>query len=338
MMTPTRRIAWRVPRASVLFALVGVAGACSADEPTVVRHGDENPDPAQAVFVTSDIPRFWAAYDAGGSTGLAAPFQSEYLSRASTGLATFIASRNVTATSLATMVRTFPRYFADIRPNTLRLATDDALLGRMRDGYVRIKEIYPAAVFPPVTFLIGRFSTGGTTTGAGMLVGLEFYALGSATPLDELNQFQRDNVRPLDSLPIIVAHEHAHILQERARGIFVRLNKNLLEQTLLEGGADFVGELVSHGNINARLWDYAIPREAALWAEFQNAMHGSTVSRWLYNQGSATPDRPGDLGYFIGYRIAEAYYNRMADKRAAVRDIIEIRNADQFVTQSGYSP
>ena len=338
MTAPRRTLRTLMHRNLMLATLVGAATACGGDEPTVVRHGDENPDPAQAVFVTSDIPRFWAAYDAGGSTGLAAPFQSEYLSRASSGLATFIASRNVTATSLATMVRNFPRYFADIRPNTLRLAADAALIGRMRDGYVRMKEIYPTAVFPPVTFLIGRFSTGGTTTGAGMLVGLEFYALGSTTPVDELNQFQRDNVRPLDSLPIIVAHEHVHILQERARGIFVRLNKNLLEQSLLEGSADFVGELVSHGNVNARLKEFGIPREAALWAEFQNAMHGTNISRWLYNQGSATPDRPGDLGYFIGYRIAEAYYNRMTDKRAAVRDIIEIRNADQFVTQSGYSP
>ena len=47
---------------------------------------------------------------------------------------------------------------------------------------------------------------------------------------------------------------------------------------------------------------------------------------------------PGDLGYFIGYRIAEAYYAKQADKVAALRDIIEIRNADDFLTRSGYSP
>jgi uncharacterized protein YjaZ len=88
------------------------------------------------------------------------------------------------------------------------------------------------------------------------------------------------------------------------------------------------------------LWTFAIPREAALWQEFKGAMRGTDVTRWLYNQGSstATPDHPGDLGYFIGYRIAEAYYAKQTDKVAALRDIIEIRDADDFLARSGYSP
>jgi uncharacterized protein YjaZ len=137
---------------------------------------------------------------------------------------------------------------------------------------------------------------------------------------------------------MIVAHEHVHILQGRAGGIFGRPNKNLLELSLIEGSADFIGELVSGGNINARIRGYALPREAQLWSEFRADMRGTDVSRWLYNQGASTGDRPGDLGYFVGYRIAESYYNRTADKRAAVRAIIEISDAEQFLTQSGYAP
>jgi len=338
-MMSTHRCLWCARRSLLSMASVVVwSASCGDGDSTGPEPAGEVADPAQAVFVTSDIPNFWAAYDAGGSGGASGPFQTDYLNRASTGLRDFIGLRNLTAASLASMVRAFPRYFTDIRPQTLRLATDATLQNRMREGYRRIKDVYPTAVFPPVTFLIGRFSTGGTTSSNGMLVGLEFYALGPNTPTDELNQFQRDNVRPLDSLPIIVAHEHVHILQVRARGLMSRSNKNLLEQSLLEGSADFIGELASSGNINARVRAYAIPREAELWAEFRPVMHGTDVSRWLYNQGSTTSDRPGDLGYFIGYRIAEAYYNRTADKRAAVRDIIEVRDADQFLAQSGYAP
>ena len=232
----------------------------------------------------------------------------------------------------------YPRYFADIRASTLRLANDATVQGRMRDGYRRIKSMYAPAVFPPVTFLIGRFSTGGTTSTNGMLVGLEFFSITPTTPLDELGQFQRDNVRPLDSLPVIVAHEHAHILQAHAGGLLSKQSKNLLDQSLIEGSADFIAYLVTGANSNGRLWQYAIPREAALWAEFKSDMRGTDLSRWLYNQGSATADRPGDLGYFIGYRIAEAFYNRTADKNLAVRAIIEVANSDLFLTQSGYSP
>src|SRR4051812_13657994 len=78
--------------------------------------------------------------------------------------------------------------------------------------------------------------------------------------------------------------------------------------------------------------------EPSLWDDFKNEMHGTDVSRWLYNQGTstATPTRPGDLGYFIGYRIVEAYYQKQSDKVAALRDIIEIRDADAFLAASGY--
>jgi hypothetical protein len=323
-------------RSTLWLAALILVAACGSD-PTGPE-GSFPTDADQAVFVTSDIENFWRAYDAGGASGTTSAFQTEYLDRASPGLRDFIASRNLTAASLSQMVRAYPRYFASIRANTLRLSSEATVLGRVRAGYGRLKEMYSAAVFPPVTFLIGRFSTGGTASQSGMLIGTEFFATGPSTPLDELGPFQRDNVKPLDSLPIIIAHEHVHILQARATGITTPLNQTLLRHALLEGSADFIGELVSGGNLNARLRAYAIPREAALWAEFQSQMNGTDVSRWLYNQGSTTGDRPGDLGYFIGYRIAQAYYDRTSDKRAAVRAIIEITNAQQFLSASGYAP
>ena len=326
----------RTHRRAGLVALLMVAAACSSDKAT--SPSNDLTDPERAVFVTSDIARFWKAYDGGGAGGASAPFQTEYLDRASPGLSDFIASRNVTAASLAGMVRAYPRYFADIRASTLRLANDADVQSRIRDGYRKIKGMYPPAVFPPVTFLIGRFSTGGTTSASGMLVGLEFYATSSTTPLDELPKFQRDNVRPLDSLPVIVAHEHTHILQGRAGGIASRRNKTLLDQSLMEGGADFVAYVITGGNINARLQPYAIPREHALWTEFKSMMHGTDISQWIYNQGSDTGDRPGDLGYFIGFRIAESFYSRTSDKRLALQAIIDISDSDLFLSQSGYDP
>jgi hypothetical protein len=325
---PTRR--WWIALGCVLLT------ACGSDKSTAPA--TDIADPEKAVFVTSDIEHFWKAYDDGGASGATAPFQTEYLDRASQGLADFIASRNLTAASLAAVVRAYPRYFADIRASTMRLATDGAVQGRIRDGYRKVRDLYAPSVFPLVTFLIGRFSTGGTTSTNGMLVGLEFYAVTASTPLDELGQFQRDNVRPLDSLPVIVAHEHTHILQARAGGIATHRTKTLLEQALMEGSADFVGYLITGGNINARLRSYALPCEHDLWTEFKAAMHGTDVSRWLYNQGSATADRPGDLGYIIGYRIAEAFYERTSDKRLALRAIIEVSDSDTFLAQSGYAP
>ncbi|MEO8620016.1 MAG: DUF2268 domain-containing putative Zn-dependent protease [bacterium] len=326
-----------------VLLLVLATGCGSSDVPTgsvATTTPTGSDDPASAQIITSDIAHFWAAYDAGGKTGSASAFQGQYLNGASAGLKDFIVLRGVTGQSLAQMVAAYPRYFASIRASNLALATDGVTVARIRANFGIIKTLYPASVFPPVTLLVGRFSTGGTTSSNGMLVGSEFYSITANTPLDELQQFQHDNVHLIDSLPIIVAHEHAHILQARARGVFTHSNKTLLEQTLMEGGADFIGERSSGGNINGRLAVFGVSNEAALWADFRTAMRGTDVSRWLYNQGTAgaTADRPGDLGYFIGYRIVAAYYARQSDKVAALRDIIEIKDADDFLARSGYAP
>jgi len=319
------------------LALLLLALGCTDGKGPTAPTGTDN-DPSAAQVITTDIGHFWAAYDAGGKAGSQAAFQSGYLDVASPGLRDFIGSRSVTASSLATMVTAYPAYFASIRQSNLALQTDGATVSLIRANYATIKSLYPAAAFPPVTLLVGRFSTGGTTSANGMLIGTEFYSLAPNTPTNELKTFQRDNVQPVEYIPVIVAHEHAHILQLRASPFNGRSNKNLLEQALLEGGADFIGQQSSGANINQRVWPYAVPMEAALWTEFRAAMHGTDVSAWLYNQGSTTADRPGDLGYFIGYRIAEAYYAKMTDKRAALRDIIEVDDADLFLAKSGYAP
>jgi uncharacterized protein YjaZ len=319
------------------FLLLAGAVACGSTDSTSPTVAVD--DPAQAQFVSSDLTNFWAAYDAGGRTGNSSVFQSMYLDHASPGLKSFIASRSLTGQVLASVVTTYPRYFASIESTDLQLTGESAVIAQIRSNYSHIKQLYPAAAFPPVTFLVGRFSTGGTTTATGLLIGTEFYSMSSSTPTDELNLFEKTNVKPLDSLPIIVAHEHVHALQLRvSNGIQTHSNKTLLEWALIEGSADFVGSLSSGGNINAWMFPYALANEHALWVDFSAAMHGTDISQWLYKQTMPPPGRPGDLGYFIGYRIAESYYNSSADKTAALRDIIEVRDGDAFLSLSKYSP
>jgi hypothetical protein len=319
----------------LLLALLAAACGESTAPPPAELYA---PDPADAVFVTSDIDNFWRGYDAFRRSGNVSGFQSEYLDRASPGLRDFIQARALTATSLGQMVNAFRQYFDAIRPNTLRLATQAALLDEIRQNFARIEALYPASVYPPVTFLIGRFSTGGTIRQSGMLIGAEFFAIDADTPLQELGAFQRATVRPLDSIPLIVAHEHAHILQTRFGSITRQPTLTLLSASLAEGAADFLAEIAAGSHPNKHIHAYGLAHEAALWAEFIQVMNGTDISDWLYNQGSTTDGRPGDLGYFIGYRVTQAYHNKATDKTAAIREIIEVSNPVAFLAASGYSP
>ena len=66
-------------------------------------------------------------------------------------------------------------------------------------------------------------------------------------------------------------------------------------------------------------------------------MFGTTTKSWLYNvQG--TDELPSDLDYWTGYRSPRSYYDRAADKRAAVRSMLEGGNAKAFLEASGWNP
>ena len=334
---------WRcaLARARTLAFAAGLAfalPACSHDSTgpgESVTPGVLVSDPAAAELSVADVQHFWAAFDEYQRTKSSSAFSTLYLGQATAGLKDFAQKRTITADAVAQMVNAFPRYFGAGRPASTRLANGE-LTPAIRAGFFAIKALYPAAVFPTVTFAIGRFSTGGTIANNRILIGSEFNLADDGVPTDELTSFARTNAKPLSSLPIIVAHEHVHILQSRASGIFGR--STLLEQALSEGIADFIGEQVSGGNINAWQRPYFLAHEHELWVQFQSQMSGTDVSQWLYNQGTATGERPGDLGYVMGYQIAKAYYDRAANKTQAVKDIIEVQNAATFVTASGYNP
>jgi uncharacterized protein YjaZ len=65
-------------------------------------------------------------------------------------------------------------------------------------------------------------------------------------------------------------------------------------------------------------------------------MNGREFGDWLYQ--ASERGRPRDLGYFIGYRIAESFYRTMANKNAAMSQIIAARNVKRILELSGYNP
>ena len=57
---------------------------------------------------------------------------------------------------------------------------------------------------------------------------------------------------------------------------------------------------------------------------------------WLWKK-PADPEQPQDLGYAIGARIVEAYYQQASDKRKAAQKIMAITDYPAFLKNSGYA-
>lgn len=314
----------RISFAGILAAFV-IAGCQSSTGPGMTT----SPETARLVY--DDIARFWIAFDKIQSSVDTLPLRVDYLNPGTPGLKDFTDARWRNARTLTLMVWPRRSYYQSIRQNSL---TANAFEPEIRAAFRQLADMYPGAVFPDVYFAIGGMGTGGTTSGRGLLIGTELYSLSPASPLDDLTPWQRSVVRPANVLPAVVVHELIHYQQR-----YGTTSRTLLAQSIIEGSADFLSELITSKTINGHLEAYGADREAALWREFEVAMNGNDVSRWLYNGGNVTDStaRPADLGYWIGSRITRAYYERTPDKRAAVRDILTIRDFSDFLSRSGYA-
>jgi len=249
------------------------------------------------------------------------------------GMSELLAGYNLDAA-----VRRRPRFFAAIRSTTLAVDTARSVKDAIRRAYHRLAELYPEATFPPVYFVIGQLTSGGTVSDAGQLIGMEMHARSNDTPVDELTPWERQVVGPLDALPGIVAHELIHSEAALARTGIQQAGepKTLLAKSLDEGCASFLGQLISNGTI-ANANAYGMAHEGELWREFQPEMNGTSTDNWLY-QGDRSKDRPADLGYFVGSRICQSYYEHANDKHAAVVEILRMSDPTAFVRQSKYAP
>jgi uncharacterized protein YjaZ len=53
--------------------------------------------------------------------------------------------------------------------------------------------------------------------------------------------------------------------------------------------------------------------------------------------GSPIEGGPNDLGYFMGYRICQSYYEQAEDKTAAIAAILTTKDVNALLEASGYA-
>lgn len=292
-------------------------------------HPDVTSNPDDAPLITEDIGRFWQAFDRSRPGFDAGVLDELYLRRASPGLRAFLRRRIYGPGQLGTVLRRAPRFYESIRESTLRIGEMEP---RIREAFRTLKRIYPEAVFPPVYFVVGRLNCGGARTDRVVVIGAEMYGRTPDTPTDELSDWLREVLQPVEAIPHVVSHELIHFLQ-RGSGE----TPGLLFAALREGAADFLAEKISGRHVNETVHDWASSRENELWLEFHANRNSRDYSGWLYG-GNSEQGRPADLGYWMGYRIVEAYWRRAKDKRRAVREILHLEEdgAEGFLQASGY--
>ncbi|WP_041735553.1 gliding motility protein GldB-related protein [Dyadobacter fermentans] len=289
-----------------------------------------NSDPAQVRIVTDDIYRFWDAYDKANTDSghVREVFQQFYFDMASPGMKDYMGAKVSSIDYFLKHIRSAPLFYQAIRKATLQI---DDFRKDFQCSFVAFKEIYPAAKFPDIYFVMGAFTSGGTVSDAGLLIGLNQVCLSDDTPVAEFDSKKRNLLSESKFLPNLIAHELIHFQQQG-----MRRDTTTLSHSIKEGMADFLGELISGRTANHRLFEWAKGKEKNIWMRFKKDMYLNRSSDWIANSDRSNAGDLPDQGYWVGYQICKAYYDKAPDKKQAVVEMLNIRDYNLFLKLSGW--
>ncbi len=281
---------------------------------------------------TLDISNFWNAFDqlkeAKTKRDSIRIIQEEYIDRSSDYFKDFLKVRNFTAEEYIKVISLYPKFWNSVRPLTEAIASQKDQIDRIFKEY---QAIIPGFRQPNICFAIGCLRTGGTTSKGLILIGSEIAASDASVDKSEMSGWLERVIGNSGDIVSMIAHETVHTQQ------FNRKRSNLLTAVLTEGIADFITLEFLNLNINQKIFQYGATHECTLWKAFEEDLknHPKDHRRWLY-QGNKVKDRPADLGYFIGYKIAKAYYEKQSDKRKAIRTLMNVKKYKKIYKKSKY--
>jgi len=267
-----------------------------------------------------DVDRFYKVYDAAGGHPTADQLQHDYIDPGSEGLHHLAKVRNVSGAAIAKTLAEHPEIYSDAKRC---MAVLPHVRERLEVVLRKLGDLYPQAKFPPVTIAVGR----------GKPVAVGSPAFGVQIGLEALCATNWMNPNVEDRFVHVIAHEYAHVQQ--ARALEDDEHPTVLEVSLVEGAADFTAELIS-GEVSSYQFVASMKgREKDVETAFVSDEDKTDLSKWLYN---GTREKPGDLGYWVGYRIVKSYYQHADDKRRAFREILEMTDPKAFLAKSGWYP
>lgn len=292
-------------------AMISVFGA-AADAPAVEIR-------------TADAELFFKVFDAAGGKPTADALQHGYLDAGSDGVRQMIPGRIGSAENLARVIAEKPGTYEKARQC---LADVVAVKGRVESALGKLRALLPEGSFPPVTVLIGADNAGGTPSKAGVLIGLET----ACKSLPGETSLQDHFVR-------LIVHEYAHVEQAWFDKSTDTNPPTVLELALVEGVAEFVADRLTGSPVNVHLQHWTAGHEPDIDAAFLKDKDSTDLSHWFFN-GLGTPEHPGDLGYWVGYRIAKRYEAQASDPQKALRELVMTSGFDakRLFVQSGWAP
>ncbi len=278
-------------------------------------------DPAKVRLIDDDVRNFLRAMDrCKEESDWARVIQKEYLDKASPGLKEFVREKGIEAEDYVEAIKKRKASYDSLYALPEQLALQEE---KIRDAFASLKKTIPNAMFMHVYYLVGpNPGAMGEPSEYGLMI--------SMSELD----------KDIENIHLLLVHETIHVQQALTIGMqeyqaIFGPKLSLLALAIREGSAYYLTLLSAGGHTHEESWDYYIQNEKDLWQRFQADMSENTPGDWMWGK-PADPEQPPLLGYIVGARIVEAYYNRLKDKEKAVQDILAITDYQGFLEKSGY--
>lgn len=287
-----------------------------------------NSNPDLAKIVTKDIHHFWEAYDEAkkDSTDLKNIYKNKYFDKASDGMQDYMGAKVSSIDNFIKHIVSRPKLYETIRENTLKA---DHYKKDIQRSFRNFKDVYAEAKFPDVYFVIGAFTSGGTVSPSGLLIGINQMSDGENVNTEELDFDDKLLMNKSKYLPNVVTHELIHFQQDG-----IKKDTITLGYAINEGMADFLGELISGATANEKIFKWAKGKEKKIWSDFEKDMNYNRYDKWIANYNTASENSYPDLGYWVGYEICKSYYENAKDKKQAIYDMLHIQDYRKFLAAS----
>lgn len=282
-------------------------------------------DPSEAKIITTDVINFIGAYNSlSEDKDSIQVLQEMYFDKASPGMNEYLTKHSFDAGDLLREIQIHPDKYSNVENFYNNLSEFEAEYIRELQSY---KSVMPKAMFPPVYLIVANYT-----------------GIAQASKLGQLVSIEKVTEEP-DKLLTVMIHELTHFQQAMNMGIenysavYAKKN-NMLDLILREGSAEFITYKLVRKNEDqfSRLKTYE-ENESELWEKFNNDLNEQQSEYWLaVKPGDTRKNDSVLLGYAIGYKIVEAYYDQAEDKDQAMKEILKLTDASAFLDKSSYKP
>lgn len=297
-------------------------------------------DDRNNVIITSDLSNYWEAYDKIKSTKDSV-LQLEYLNtyfldKASEGQKAMMGARRYQPQEYINHINQYPKFWESIRSNMDKV---EQFAKDINSGIEKLEQYYPELNSSKVYFTVGAFRSPGTVVDRNVLIGSEMILTDENTDTsefpDRLGYFSEyTKTNPINGVEFLNVHEFVHTQQKAYQYVLIYV-------TVYEGVAEFLAEVVTGKESTSPSMNYGKENDARVKEVFERVAFSShAVDDWFYNdRNNEFGER--DLGYYVGYQIASKVYNKAEDKKAVIKEMIELDFNNRttffdFVNRSGY--